>query len=159
MCEHTLSKKGVWPMHLCLVVRFCHARITYRNVDRLPHRTMGISHCGKVYSSISASIPTCSLSLSHFFALSLSDHFFLLERVGVMDVFFQESLFEWQWFSSEVVISLNMSHATSRDPFQQIKMCRKKPPGLKVHPLFFFSDADYRLYLWRVEYDVLKGVY
>jgi len=105
---------------------------------------MGISYCGKVYSSISASILSRSLTHmhTHFFTLSLSEHFFLLERVGVMDVFFHESLFEWQWFSSEVFISLNMSHATSRDPFQQIKMCRN-PQGSKYIRFFFCSGADH----------------
>ncbi len=47
---------------MSVVVRFCHAPITYRNVDSAPHRTMGISQCGKVYSSISASVPTGTVS-------------------------------------------------------------------------------------------------
>ncbi len=75
---------------MSVVVRFCHAPITYWNVDSVPHRTMGISQCGKVYSSISASVPTGTVSTS----LSLSDHFFHLERGGVINDFFQESLFE-----------------------------------------------------------------
>lgn len=127
---------------MLVVVRFCHARIMNRNVDSAPHRTMGISPCGKVYSSISASFPTGTVSAS----LSLSDHVFHLERGGVMEDFFQESLFEWQWFSSQVVISLNMSHATSRDPFQQIKICRN-PQGSKCICFFYFCSYADQLWL------------
>ncbi len=49
---------------MSVVVWFCHACITYRNVDSAPHHTMGIGQCGKVYSSISASFPTGTVSTS-----------------------------------------------------------------------------------------------
>lgn len=125
---------------MSVVVRFRHAHITYRNVNRSFHRTMRISHCGKVYSSISASIPTgtvsTSLSLPHFRSLPVRS-LLPLETWWCHRCFFQESLFEWQWFSSEVVISLNMSHATSRDPFQQIKMCRNCQGSKYFHNFIF----------------------
>lgn len=149
-----LGIKRTWDTFMSVVVRFCHAHITYRNVDRSSHRTMGISHCEKVYSSISASIPTgtdstplspCQITSSAW------------NVVVLWMFFFQESLFEWQWFSSEVVISLNMSHTTSRHSFQQIKMCRNRQASQCFHN-FICSKADHiqHCLLNMTQFDSLK---
>lgn len=111
--------------------------LTYRNVDSAFHRIMGISDCEKVYSSISA-----SFSHRHSVYLSLLVRSLLPLGTwcyhGCFFFFFpRESLFEWQWFSSEVVISLNMSHATSRDPFQQIKMSRNSQGSKYIRNFIF----------------------
>ncbi len=51
-------------------------------------------------------------------------------------IFFLKSLFEWQWFSSEVVISLNMSHAPHVMLFSRFK-CAGTPRAQSTSVFYF----------------------
>lgn len=145
-CEHTLSERHVAHAFMSVVVRFCHARITYRNVNHSSHRTMGISHCGKVYSSISASIPTGTVSTS--LPLFRSFPVRSLLPLGtwwchgwVFFFFFKGPFLNDNDSALRLLPVWTCLIATSRDLFQQTKMCRNCQ-GSKYFHNFIFVLGD-----------------